>query len=164
MGPRGMAIARLYDPTPGEKETFISLANISMTELIASLVFTGILQRHPKMRFVIVESGIGWIPYFLERMDQTFTKHRFWTKSVITDKPSSYWYRHGYATFIEDHAGVAERHRAGLDNIMWSTDYPHSDTTWPRSREVLEAHFKGIPETERRKITCDTAARLYGLN
>jgi predicted TIM-barrel fold metal-dependent hydrolase len=164
MGPRGMAISRLHDPTPGVKETFISLANISMTELMAGLIFTGILQRHPKMRFVIVESGVGWIPYFLERMDQTFRKHRFWTKSIITDKPSTYWYRQGYATFIEDHTGVAERHRAGIDNIMWSTDYPHSDTTWPRSREVLEEHFKDVPEDERRRIVCETAKRLYSLN
>ena len=164
MGPRGMALSRLRDPTPGVKETFIALANISMTELMASLIFTGILQRHPKMRFVIVESGIGWIPYFLERMDQTFQKHRFWTKSIITEKPSTYWYRQGHATFIEDHTGVAERHRAGLENIMWSTDYPHSDTTWPRSREVLAAHFQGVPEDERRLVVSENARRLYNLN
>jgi len=164
MGPRGMAIARLHDPTPGVKETFISLANISMTELVASLTFTGILQRHPKMRFVIVESGIGWIPYFLERMDQTFRKHRFWTKSVITEKPSTYWFRQGYATFIEDLSGVAERHRVGVGNIMWSTDYPHSDTTWPHSRQVLEDHFSGVPEAETRRIVCENASALYGLN
>jgi predicted TIM-barrel fold metal-dependent hydrolase len=164
MGPRGMAISRLHDPTPGVKETFIALANISMTELLAGLTFTGILQRHPKLRFVIVESGIGWIPYFLERMDQTFQKHRFWTKSIITERPSTYWYRQGHATFIEDHTGVAERHRAGLENIMWSTDYPHSDTTWPRSRQVLEEHFKGVPEDERRLVVGGNATRLYSLH
>jgi predicted TIM-barrel fold metal-dependent hydrolase len=164
MGPRGMALSRLHDPTPGVKETFIALANISMTELMASLIFTGVLQRHPRLHFVIVESGIGWIPYFLERMDQTFQKHRFWTKSIITEKPSVYWYRQGHATFIEDHTGVAERHRAGLGNIMWSTDYPHSDTTWPRSREVLAEHFRDVPDAERRRIVCENAARLYNLN
>ncbi len=163
MGPRGMAISRLFDPTPGVKETFISLANISMTELMAGLIFTGVLQRHPNLHFVIVESGIGWIPYFLERMDQTFKKHRFWTKSIITEKPSTYWYRQGHATFIEDHTGIAERKRAGLENIMWSTDYPHSDTTWPRSREVLEEHFADVPEDERRMVVCENARRLYCL-
>ena len=132
------------------KETFIALANISMTELIASLTFTGILDRHPTLNYVLVECGIGWIPYFLERMDQTFNKHRFWTKSVITEKPSTYWYRQGFATFIQDLAGVAERHRAGLKNIMWSTDYPHSDSTWPKSREALTAHFADVPAAERR--------------
>jgi hypothetical protein len=65
-------------------------------------------------------------------MDQTFNKASLLDKSVITEKPSTYWYRQGYATFIQDLAGVAERHRAGLGNIMWSTDYPHSDSTWPK--------------------------------
>ena len=101
---------------------------------------------------MLVECGIGWIPYFLERMDQTFNKHRFWTKSIITEKPSTYWYRQGHATFIQDLAGVAERHRAGLHNIMWSTDYPHSDSTWPKSREALDEHFKDVPDDERRLI------------
>jgi predicted TIM-barrel fold metal-dependent hydrolase len=164
MGPRGMAIERLYDPTPGVKEAFISLANISMTELIASLTFTGVLQRFPNLHFVVVESGIGWIPYFLERMDSTYKKHRFWTKSVLQEKPSFYWYRQGHATFIEDHAGVALRARAGIDNIMWSTDYPHSDTTWPHSLEVLAEHFAGVPADERRRIVGANAAKLYRLN
>ena len=101
---------------------------------------------------MLVECGIGWIPYFVERMDQTFNKHRFWTKSIITEKPSTYWYRQGHATFIQDLAGVAERHRAGLHNIMWSTDYPHSDSTWPKSREALDAHFKDVPADERTLI------------
>jgi predicted TIM-barrel fold metal-dependent hydrolase len=164
VGPRGMAVSRLLDPTPGVKETFIALAPISMTELIATLTFTGILARHPKLRFVIVESGVGWIPYFLQRMEQTFDKHRFWTKSIIKEKPSLYWYRQGHATFIQDIVGVAERHRCGLGNIMWSTDYPHSDSTWPHSRQALEEHFVGVPAEERAMIAGRNAAALYGLN
>ena len=146
------------------KETFIAIAPISICEVVSTLVFTGILARHPKLNFVLVECGIGWIPYFVERMDQTFNKHRFWTKSVITEKPSTYWYRQGHATFIQDLAGVAERHRAGLRNIMWSTDYPHSDSTWPKSREALTAHFKDVPDAERAQIAGGNCARLYGLN
>src|SRR5437870_2380498 len=100
----------------------------------------------------------------VEGMDQTFNKHRFWTKSVITEKPSTYWYHQGHATFIQDLAGVAARHRAGLRNIMWSTDYPHSDSTWPKSREALAAHFQDVPESERALIAGGNAAALYGLN
>jgi predicted TIM-barrel fold metal-dependent hydrolase len=146
------------------KETFIAIAPISICEVVSTLTFTGILERHPKLHYVLVECGIGWIPYFLERMDQTFNKHRFWTKSVITEKPSLYWYRQGHATFIQDLAGVAERHRAGLRNIMWSTDYPHSDSTWPKSREALAEHFKDVPADERTLIAGGNCADLYGLN
>jgi len=155
--------ATFLNPTPGVKETFIAITPISIAETVSTLVFTGILQRHPSLKFVLVECGIGWIPYFLERMDQTFNKHRFWTKSIVTEKPSTYWYRQGAATFIQDLAGVAERHRAGLENIMWSTDYPHSDSTWPKSREALAAHFSDVPESEKALITGGNAARLYHI-
>ena len=165
VGARNMNVREVFmNQNPGVKETFIAITPISICETVSTLVFTGILAKHPKLRFVLVECGIGWIPYFLERMDQTFNKHRFWTKSVLTEKPSSYWYRQGYATFIQDLAGVAERHRAGLKNIMWSTDYPHSDSTWPKSREVLREHFKDVPADERTLIAGGNASALYGLN
>ncbi len=162
-GPRGMQLQRLYDSTPGVREAFISLAPLGIAELISQLIFCGVCERHPKFKFIVVETGIGWIPYFLERMDGTFDKHRFWTQSIIKEKPSFYWYRQGHATFIEDHPGVKLRHEAGLDNIMWSSDYPHSDSTWPRSREVVAEHFDGIPPAERDKVVHGNAARLYRL-
>ena len=165
VGARHQNVVEMFmNPTSGVKETFIAMTPISLCEVVSTLVFTGILARHPHLRFVLVECGIGWIPYFLERMDQTFNKHRFWTKSVLTEKPSSYWYRQGAATFIQDLSGVAERHRAGVQNILWSTDYPHSDSTWPRSRDALAEHFKDVPADERTQIAGGNAARLYGLN
>jgi predicted TIM-barrel fold metal-dependent hydrolase len=162
-GPRGQALQRLYDPTPGVREAFISLAPMGISELIAELIFCGICERHPGFHFVVVETGIGWIPYFLERMDGTFRKHRFWTHSIITEPPSTYWYRQGHATFIEDHPGVKLRHEAGLENILWSSDYPHSDSTWPRSREVVAEHFEGVPARERELVVYGNAARLYRI-
>jgi predicted TIM-barrel fold metal-dependent hydrolase len=163
-GPRSMQLARLFDPTPGVREAFISLAPLGVSELIAQLIFCGICQRHPDFRFVVVETGIGWVPYFLDRMDATFTKHRFWTHSVITELPSFYWRRQGHATFIEDRPGIRLRHDAGLDNILWSSDYPHSDSTWPRSREVIGEHFADVPEPERRQVVYGNAARLYRID
>jgi predicted TIM-barrel fold metal-dependent hydrolase len=162
-GPRTMEVARLYEPTPGVREAYIALAPLGVSELIAQLVFCGVCARHPGFRFVVVETGIGWLPYFLERMDATFHKHRFWTRSVLTDPPSTYWYRQGHATFIEDRAGVKLRHEAGLANVLWSSDYPHGDSTWPHSREALDALFTGVPAEERRQIVHDNAARLYRL-
>ncbi len=162
-GPRGMQLQRLFDPTPGVRESFISLAPLGVSELIAQLIFCGVCARHPRFRFVVVETGIGWIPYFLERMDGTFKKHRFWTNSIITEPPSFYWYRQGHATFIEDRAGVKLHREAGVDNVLWSSDYPHSDTTWPRSREVVADHFAGVPDDARRAIVAGNAARLYKI-
>ena len=96
-------------------------------------------------------------------MDQTFNKHRFWTKSVITEKPSTYWYRQGHATFIQDLAGVAARHRAGLRNIMWSTDYPHTGSDWPNHRVTIARLFRGVPAVEVKKMLHGNCKALYGL-
>jgi predicted TIM-barrel fold metal-dependent hydrolase len=96
-------------------------------------------------------------------MDATYKKHRFWTHSVITEPPSVYWHRQGHATFIEDRAGIRLRHEAGLDNILWSSDYPHSDSTWPHSREAIADHFADVPDAERRQVVYGNAARLYGV-
>jgi len=161
--PRSQNLAALVSPDPGVKESFIALMPIALDEVVTTLTFTGILARHPKLHFVLVEGGIGWIPYLLERMDQTFEKHRFWAKSVLTEKPSTYWYRQGHATFIRDLVGVRERHHAGLRSIMWSTDYPHSDSTWPRSREALAEHCRDVPPDEQMLIAGGNAARLYRL-
>ncbi len=134
------------NPTPGVKETFIAIAPISICEVVSTLVFTGILARHPKLNFVLVECGIGWIPYFLERMDQTFNKHRFWTKSIITEKPSSYWYRQGHATFIQDLAGVAERHRAGAREHHVVDGLPALRQHLAEvARGARPQHFKDVP-------------------
>ena len=165
VGPRQQNVTEVFkNPAAGVKETFIAIAPISICETVSTLTFTGILDRHPTLKYVLVECGIGWIPYFIERMDQTFEKHRFWTKSVIKEKPSTYWFRQGHATFIKDLAGVFAREQAGIDNIMWSTDYPHSDSTWPHSRAVLEEHFAGVSAEHRQKICGGNAARLYHLN
>jgi predicted TIM-barrel fold metal-dependent hydrolase len=165
VGPRKTNVRETFmNPLPGIKETFIAITPLSIVEVVSTLTFTGVLERHPKLRYVLVECGIGWLPYFLERMDQTFAKHRFWTQSVIKEKPSTYWHRQGHATFIQDLAGVAARHRAGVRTLMWSTDYPHSDSTWPKSREALAEHFRDVPAEERALIAGGNAAALYGLD
>ena len=122
-----------------------------MCETVSTLIFTGILARHPKLRFVLVECGIGWIPLLVERVDQTVNGPLL--DEVDPDGEAEHpGTGRGTPPSSRDLAGVAERHGAGLHNIMWSTDYPHSDSTWPKSREVLEAHFKDIPADERTLI------------
>ena len=122
-------------------DVLISLQPVNIVQAAADLLWSPVLRKFPTLKVSLSEGGIGWIPYFLERMDGTFRKHRFWTHSIIKEPPSTYWFRQGHATFIEDHPGVKLRHEAGLENILWSSDYPHSDSTWPRSREVVAEQF-----------------------
>ena len=82
---------------------------------------------------------------------------------MIQELPSFYFHRNMMATFEEDVFGVEQRHRIGVDNLMWATDYPHPDCTWPESQQVLETHFASIPLAEARKIIGGNAARVYRL-
>ena len=85
------------------------------------------------------------------------------TRDVIPEAPSFYCRRQLYATFQDDPVGIQLRDALGVDNIMWASDFPHSDSTWPRSREVVERDFAGVPDDEVDKIVRDNCAQLYGL-
>ena len=143
---------------------YLSVSKMFIAEPLAILMFGGVIPNHPGVRFVAAETGIGWMPYFKEFMDNVYTRHRYWTKLDMEEKPSAYFERQVYGTFQEDKAGLFARHLIGIDNIMWASDYPHSDTTWPNSRQYIDDHFGGIPVEERHKIVAGNAARLYGLN
>ena len=132
-------------------------------EALSKVIFGGMLERFPRLKFVLVESRIGWLPFFLERSDNVFQRHRHWSKLQLKEPPSFYFHRQVYATFIEDRAGIEARHRIGVDNIMWSSDYPHTDTTWPNSRNYIEDTFQGVNEQDRHKLLVGNAAKLYKL-
>ncbi len=140
-------------------------APVEVQEALATLIGAGVLERFPELKFISVEADIGWMPTFLARMDHYFQRHRFHrgTSQDLTMAPSDYFHRQVYATFIQDKPGVDNRHHIGVENIMWSSDYPHSDSTWPESRKFIDLQFGGLPEEDRRKIICDNAAGLYHL-
>jgi predicted TIM-barrel fold metal-dependent hydrolase len=150
-------------PGQGTAETFISLAPSGLMETLAILVFSGVMQRYPNITFVMTEAGASWLVYFRERADVVHKRHRHWTKSELTEPPSYYIDRQVMNTFIEDQAAVKLRHEVGLGNMMWSTDFPHSDSTWPHSREYIEEVFADVPEKERYQIIAGNAVKLYGL-
>jgi predicted TIM-barrel fold metal-dependent hydrolase len=161
--PRGGGLDDLTAGVPGMAEAFITAAPLTNFEVLSQLIWTGMLHRHPRLKVISSEGGIGWIPYLLERADYTYNKHRFWTRSVLPQLPSTYFKRQCYACFIYDEAGVQTRHLIGVDNLMWESDYPHTDTTWPFSHDRINDSLKGVPEDERRKIVYSNLARVYGL-
>jgi predicted TIM-barrel fold metal-dependent hydrolase len=134
-----------------------------MAEVVANWIVGGIFERFPELRVVLVESGLGWIPYYLERLDTMKRRHGWDHYDMIKELPSSYWRQNMMATFEEDTFGVEQRHRLGVETLMWASDYPHPDCTWPESQKVLDTHFSGIPKDEARLIIGGNAARVYGL-
>jgi len=133
------------------------------------LILSGVLERFPRLKIVSAENNCGWLPYYLQRMDRGFA--RFGPSGTVTPwptkltlKPSEYFQRQMYCTFIDDSFGVASRHWIGVDNVMWSSDYPHTASTWPHSRDIIERDFKDVSAVEKRKIVRDNVAQLYGFD
>jgi predicted TIM-barrel fold metal-dependent hydrolase len=130
---------------------------------LLTLIFAGVLERFPRLKFVSAENDIAWVPHLLERADKYYRRWKQAYGAPLSLKPSEYFRRQCYATFIEDPLGLKTYHLWGADNFMWSTDYPHQAATWPHSQEVLERDFQGIPEADKRKIVRENTAKLYGF-
>ena len=153
-------------PRYGEKQYFLAdmvMSKLAMAEPIAIAIFNGTFQRYPKLRFVSVESGVGWFAWMAEYMDRTWEKQRYWTDSKLEEKPSFYMDRNVYGSFINDRLGILNRNAPGGRNIMWSSDYPHSETSFPRSHDTIARDFEGVPEAEISEIVCERAKRVYFL-
>jgi len=143
-----------------------SKAGVQSMPVAAMLVFSGVLERFPALRFVLVESNIGWIPTLLEQADDMFRRYRWWTGAhrEMSEMPSRIFHRNFWATFMVDRSGIELRHRMNVDHLMWSTDYPHSGCDWPDSGLVIERVFEGVPKGEVRKMLHENAKRLYQLD
>ena len=136
-----------------------------MPLLMLDLIFSGVFDRHPKLKVVAVETGVGWIPHFLEMMDDRYWRNRVWAKMDLNKLPSQYFKDNWMATFISgtDRIGVQTRHAVGLKSMAWSTDFPHHGNDWPHSRKVVEELFTNVPVEERDRIIWRNAAETYGL-
>ena len=109
------------------------------------LIWSPMFRKFPDMRLALSEGGIGWIPYFLERIDYQYQQHHTWTGQDFGDRlPSEVFDEHVLTCFIDDRFGVASRNFLNMDNVMWECDYPHSDSTWPFSPEELAGHLEGV--------------------
>src|SRR6185369_5706058 len=129
----------------------------------AELIWAGIPQRYPKLRFVIAEGGIGWIASLLGLMDHWWKDHHRWMKPRLDEAPSVYFHRQFWATFEDDRAGLLTRELLPVGHLLWGSDYPHTEGTFPHSREQIAKDFAGIPDAEVYNIVAGNAIRLYGL-
>lgn len=150
-------------PNPEEPAPFaVAIATFS-TNLMwstADLVFSGTLQRHPRLKFMLSEGGIGWIPYLLERLDYTWERHRSYQNISRTDRPSDLFRRHFWGCFIDDVHGVASRDLIGIDRILIEVDYPHSDSNWPNSRKRIAENLIDVPDADTHRIVETNAREL----
>ena len=144
-------------------------ATLSFNNAMASLadfLFSGVLVRFPELRLAYSEGQIGWIPYVLERADDVWREHRAWAgvAETVPEPPSTYYYRQVYGCFFRDRHGIESLDRVGVDNTTFETDYPHTDSTWPDTKEVAEDLLAGLPDDVRYKIVRGNAIRMLSLD
>jgi predicted TIM-barrel fold metal-dependent hydrolase len=146
-------------------DTMMTLQPMSIVQAAADLVWSPVLRRFPDLTFALSEGGIGWVPYFLERVDRVYRQHRAWTHQDFGDKlPSEVFLERIVTCFIDDSFGVESRRRLNLDMVTWECDYPHSDSTWPHAPETLASYLGGVPEADVAKITHANALRLFSFD
>jgi len=138
---------------------------LSNASVMANLIFSGVLERHPEVQFVSVESGVGWIPFFLQSLDyqqQQSTPGTYGAKFSLT--PTEYFKRQMHACFWFEDAGVADAvHALGDTNVMFETDYPHPTCLYPDSLPAAAGVIRSLPAQSRRRVMGENAARLYNL-
>ncbi len=146
-------------------DTMITLQPMNIVQCAADLVWSPVFRKFDGLRIALSEGGIGWIPYFLERIDYTYQRHRTWTNQDFGDKlPSQVFNEHVLTCFIDDAVGMEVRHHLNGDHIHWECDYPHSDSTWPNAPEMAMKYLEGVPRDEIDKITHLNAMRNFSYD
>ncbi|MGE0881784.1 MAG: amidohydrolase family protein [Acidimicrobiia bacterium] len=159
--PAGRGLGR--DPTPA-RGVYQSVPPIFMAQPLSEWIVTGTFVRHPKLKVVLVESGLGWIAFMIDRLDRVSKRSRWTERGMeLKELPSYYWHTNMAATFQDDPLGMHLRGWLGIDNLMWATDYPHADTTWPDSQQIIDEQLKDCTAEERRKVLYDNVKRVYNL-
>ncbi len=142
---------------------FLSITR-TCQDLLGLFVFSGIFDRFPDLKVVCVEADAGWAPHFMYRMDHAYKRHRAWLKCAeLSMLPSEFFKRNIWLTFQDDWTAFKFRNECNIERLMWANDFPHSDSTWPWSQELLAEHASDMPAAERDLILRGNVSALYGL-
>ena len=134
-------------------------------DIMGTLILGGVFERHPDLKVVCVEADAGWVPHYMYRLDHAFKRHRNWLPpgQKLSRLPSEYMAENVYVTFQDDWVAFQTVDLMNWHRLMWANDFPHSDSTWPWSQDVLEKQTANLSEEQRRAILCDNVADLYGI-
>jgi predicted TIM-barrel fold metal-dependent hydrolase len=159
----------LIQRSPGASIDSLIIMAPQLSAIIATdLILAGTFVRFPTLKVALSEGGIGWVSFYLDRLDRHVWNHR-WTGLKIADvdiTPTELWNRNFLGCFITDPSALFVRDRIGIDTIAWECDYPHSDSTWPRSPELVseELRLAGTNDADIDKITWQNACRFFSFD
>jgi predicted TIM-barrel fold metal-dependent hydrolase len=176
--PLGLHIAT-NRPSPGQefgvgeervrtRPSFLANADHWVRMSLGDMIFSGVFERHPNLQIGAVEFELSWVPHFLDRIDYTYTQR---TQEALKGAyqfkndmlPSDFFHRNVFVGFQEDGLGIKMRDIIGVDNLLWGSDYPHVESTWPRTRQILEEILADCTDEEKTKIAGGNSARIYHL-
>jgi predicted TIM-barrel fold metal-dependent hydrolase len=157
---RGAGARTLRDATSRATKAFYPATSM------CDMIFSGVFERHPRLELAVVEFELAWVPHVLSAMDYTYRERHEEALHRFRDarRPSDFFHRNVFLSFQEDAVGIRLRDVIGVDNMMWGSDYPHSESTFPHSRKILAEILAGVPEDEQAKIAGGNTARLYGFD
>jgi hypothetical protein len=164
----GGSFGLIQRPPTGMIDNIIILAPQLSAIIATDLILSGTFVRFPTLKVALSEGGIGWVGFYLDRLDRHVWNQR-WTGLKIADvdiTPTELWQRNFLGCFITDPTGLVVRERIGIDTIAWECDYPHSDSTWPRSPEMVHGELlaAGASDEEIHKITWQNACRFFSFD
>ena len=150
-----------HERGPGGAVINYAKVGLLSAETLCYFAASGVLERFPDLRLVFVETGAGWLAYCCERMDEAFEEHEQWVKPKLERPPSAYVREQCFVTLGADRAPLLTREITGVGPLLWASDYPHPEGTFPESQRVVERIFAGVPDDVMQAIVHDNAARLY---
>jgi predicted TIM-barrel fold metal-dependent hydrolase len=135
-------------------------------DIMGTLVFGGVFERFPDLKVVCVEADAGWVPHYMYRMDHAYNRHRNWMAPGISlaKLPSEYFAEHIYVTFQDDWTAFKQADDMNWRRLMWANDFPHSDSTWPWSQDMLAEHAAALTDEQRIAILGGNVADLYRID
>jgi len=135
-------------------------------DIMGTLVFGGVFERNPELRVICVEADAGWVPHYMYRMDHAYRRHRYWLPpgQELSKLPSEYFSESIYTTFQDDWVAFKMVDHVNHKRLLWANDFPHSDSTWPWSQELLDEHAAELTSEQSRDILCNNVAELYGID
>jgi predicted TIM-barrel fold metal-dependent hydrolase len=150
------------DPTP-QHAIMVSLTPLMTAEALGMWIMGGVFEHFPRLKVVFVEPGLTWVAWWLDTVDDMVTRQGY-DYPAISALPSWYFHQNVFLSFIDERLGLQRlRDVLGVENLLWSTDFPHPVTSWPNSRKSVEEQFVDVPAAERELIVCGNAARIWGL-
>ncbi len=150
--------------TPGGTIKGYTLAHTTVVNSVIDLITGGVLERFPRLKFVMAEFETGWVAHFKQRFEHACYRTPWLVDDSLSLPPIEYFERNFWITFEDDVHGILTRHEIGVDRLLWGNDYPHHDSIWPNSMNILADVLKDVPEDEKEKMVWSNVVDLYNID